>query len=220
MTDKTELRATPEKEDFLHKYTEEGQGRIGGILIDGYFKGVKELLGYTGLGGNSLNNIKALEIGCGGGFSTQRIARLLPKNIELQASEYVAEQIPIAKELNPNVSIIEESIYELRRKDKEFDLVFLLEVLEHLDYPEKGLEEIHRVLKKDGYLIIGVPREPIWRILNMMRGKFIKGFGNTPGHINHWSTRSFTKFLSNKFGLVEKIKTPLPWTILLVRKRD
>src|SRR5690606_5554081 len=118
---------------------------------------------------------------------TEKLAKMLPKGAKLSASEYVADLIPKAKERNPGLKIIEESVYELTHKDNTFDVVFLLEVLEHLDYPDKALQEIHRILKPGGVLILGVPREPIWRGLNMVRGKYLKDFGNTTGHLNHWS---------------------------------
>lgn len=38
-----------------------------------------------------------------------------------------------------------------------FDVIFFLEVLEHLSAPKKSLQEIKRVLQKDGYLVITTP---------------------------------------------------------------
>lgn len=211
------LRATPEEEDFAHKYTDEGSGKIGGMLIDGYFKAVEHLVHATGLA--SRKGAKAIEIGCGEGFSTQRIRDLLPKGITLEASEYVAEMVPRAAKNNPGVKVTEESIYETKHADETFDLVFLLEVLEHLDYPEEGLAELSRIVKKDGYLVLGVPREPLWCMLNMARMKYLKSFGNTPGHLNHWSTFTLKRYLRKHFGEVIEVKTPLPWTLVLLRKK-
>ena len=215
--DELELRATPEKEDFGHKYTEEGQGKIGAYLIDGYFNAVADLL--VSSGKLTQKNLQLIELGCGEGFSTQRISKMLPKTASLMASEYVTDLIPVAQENNPNVKVIEESVYTLTHKDKTFDVVFLLEVLEHLDHPELALAEIKRVLKDDGVLILGVPREPIWRGLNMLRGKYLRDFGNTIGHLNHWSSRSLKKMLEAEFGRVHNMKQPLPWTIVEARKR-
>lgn len=212
--DSENLRATPELEDFAHKYTEEGQGKIGSKLLDGYFKAVNELLD-----GARLSEGKAIELGCGEGFSTVRLHKMLPKKMKLYASEYVAELVPKAQKMNPKVKVVEESVYELTHKDNSFDLVFLLEVLEHLDYPDKALEEIHRILKPGGVLILGVPREPIWRSLNMARGKYLKDFGNTIGHLNHWSSRSLIKTIETHFGPVEEYKQPLPWTIVRAVKK-
>jgi ubiquinone/menaquinone biosynthesis C-methylase UbiE len=210
------LKATPEEEDFAHKYTDEGSGKIGGMLIDNYFKTVANLV--TGSGIKDVQGARAIEIGCGEGFSTQRLAKLLPTNVTLEASEYVAHMIPNAQKLNPGMTITEESVYELQHRADAFDLVFFLEVLEHLDFPDTGLAELKRVTKPGGYLVLGVPREPIWCGLNMARGKYLKSFGNTPGHLNHWSTRGVKKFVAQHFGPVVEVKTPLPWTLLLAKK--
>ncbi|AMP03321.1 methyltransferase -containing domain protein [Collimonas pratensis] len=42
--------------------------------------------------------------------------------------------------------------------------------------------------------------------------------GNTPGHINHWSTRGFIQLISKYFDVIE-VKSPLPWTMLLCQPR-
>lgn len=210
------LRATPEEEDFAHKYTEEGSGKVGGALIDNYFKNVASLVAASGIAGRK--KAQAVEIGCGEGFSTQRLAKILPKNVTLKASEYVAALLPKARANNPGLEIVEESAYDLQYQDSSLDMVFLLEVLEHLDYPDKALAEIARVLKPDGYLVLGVPREPMWCMLNMARGKYLKHFGNTPGHLNHWSTLTLKAYLQKHFGAIVATRTPLPWTLVLAQK--
>lgn len=217
MSDKSKLvlKATPEVEDFHGKYTNEGSGKLGSKLLDGYFAGVESLVKESGV-----KTGKAIELGCGAGFSTQRIRDFLPAKVDLMASEFVDHLIPDAKKMNPKIKVIQESVYELTHKDNTFDLVFLLEVMEHLDYPDKALEEIKRVIKPGGYLIIGVPREPLWRGLNMARGKYLKDFGNTIGHLNHWSTSGLVAFAEKNFGTVVAKRTPLPWSQVLVRKDD
>lgn len=211
------LKATPELEDFAHKYTEEGQGKIGSRLLKNYFEAVHELVDASGVMNQA--NTTAIEIGCGEGFSTEKIRQMLPSQIKLSASEYVAQLVPKAQKKNPKVNIIQESVYDLKHDDNTFDIVFLLEVLEHLDYPNQALEEIKRIIKPGGYLIVGVPREPIWRILNMSRAKYLKDFGNTPGHLNHWSSRGLIDVVEKNFGKVIKHKKPLPWTQVLAQKK-
>ena len=127
--------------------------------------------------------------------------------------------MPRAQALNPGVTVTQESVYELKHADNTFDVIFLLEVLEHLDYPDKALEEIARVLKPEGVLILGVPREYLWCALNLARGKYITRLGNTIGHLNHWSTFTLKRFITKHFGPVEAHKTPLPWTIVRAKKR-
>ena len=213
--DYTKLKATPEQEDFGHKYTEEGGGKVGGKLLDNYFKSVASLVATSGK-----TSGVAIELGCGEGFSTQRLRKLLPSAVKLQASEYVAQLVPLAQAKNPDVKVIEESIYDLTHADNSFDMVFLLEVLEHLDYPDKALEEIARILKPDGYLVLGVPREPLWCCLNIARGKYLAHFGNTPGHLNHWPSLVLQRFVQRHFGPIVSRRQPIPWTQLLAQKRQ
>lgn len=207
------LTARPETEDFAHKYTEEGQGKLGAQLLDGYFRSVENLVSESGIAAR--DKIRAIEIGCGEGFSTQRLVELLPSHVEMQASEFVDALVPKAQKRNPGIKVIQESIYETTHPDNSFDLIFLLEVLEHLDYPDKALAELARILKPDGFLVLGVPREPLWRALNMARGKYLKDWGNTPGHLNHWSSRQLVKFIEENFGPVQVKRSPLPWTQVL-----
>ena len=54
------------------------------------------------------------------------------------------------------------------------------------------------------------------RGLNMARGAYLSELGNTPGHCNHWSKRSFVSLLS-RHGEVVEARSPFPWTMLLVR---
>jgi hypothetical protein len=53
-------------------------------------------------------------------------------------------------------------------------------------------------------------------MLNMARGAYWSTLGNTPGHLNHWSRGSFVKLLS-RHGEVVEVRSPFPWTMLLVR---
>jgi SAM-dependent methyltransferase len=100
--------------------------------------------------------------------------------------------------------------------DGEFDLASAIEVLEHVPDPEHTVAEMARVSSR--WLLVSVPREPLWRGLNMARGAYWKDLGNTPGHLNHWSKRSFVELLS-RHGEVVHARSPFPWTMLLVRLR-
>jgi hypothetical protein len=89
-----------------------------------------------------------------------------------------------------------------------------MEVLEHVPDPGGVLAEMSRVASR--WVLVSVPREPLWRVLNMARGEYLRDFGNTPGHLNHWSKRGFRKLLT-RYGEIVELRSPPPWTMALVR---
>ena len=108
------------------------------------------------------------------------------------------------------------SATQLPLPDRCADLVLAIEVLEHVDDPAGALREIARVAAGD--VVLSVPREPIWRVLNMARGKYWGDLGNTPGHIQHWSTKAFTSLVSQHLEVTGTWQ-PLPWTLVRARAR-
>ena len=169
--------------------------------------------------GGLLSNISfenVLDIGCGEGILLHHIQdHLVGKNV--LAIDIDPIEIETAQKNIPFVKLGVASVYDLPFSDSEFDLVICCEVLEHLQNPDHALQEIWRVTTK--YCILSVPNEPIWRILNVCRGAYVADFGNTPGHVNHWSSRSFRQYISDYFQIVGTV-TPLPWVGVLGRKKD
>ena len=193
-------------EDFRTKYVKTNV--ITRRLLAGFFSGIGDLLKQPGL--ESVRS--AMEVGCGEGFSTQKLRDLLPRDCALRASDVEQRLVDEARQNNPGLLIERESIYELPHPDGAFDVVFVLEVLEHLDDPARALAEVCRVSNK--WVIASVPRDPIWRVLNLARLKYITALGNTPGHINHWSASGFQQFVERR-APVRARRTPLPWTMVL-----
>lgn len=100
--------------------------------------------------------------------------------------------------------------------DDTFDLVLAIEVLEHVPDPEAALAEMARVARR--HLVVSVPREPIWRVANLVRGKYVKALGNTPGHVNHWSSGVFGALVASRFTVAD-VRRPFPWTVVSARTR-
>jgi SAM-dependent methyltransferase len=160
-----------------------------------------------------------LDVGCGEGVLTHRWAQRLGDQrrvvgIDLDDPALHAEW---AKRTAPNLEYRVMKAENLPFADGEFDAATAIEVLEHVPDAEHTVAEMARVAKR--WLLVSVPREPLWRGLNMARGAYWKDLGNTPGHVNHWSKRSFVALLS-RHGEVVQARSPFPWTMLLVRLRD
>jgi len=158
-----------------------------------------------------------LDVGCGEGVLVERWARRLGERrvvgIDLDDPALQAEW---EKRQAPNLEYRVMKAENLPFADGEFDAATAIEVLEHVPDPEHTVAEMARVAQR--WLLVSVPREPLWRGLNMARGAYLRDLGNTPGHLNHWSRRSFVALLS-RHGEVVEARSPFPWTMLLVRLR-
>lgn len=157
-----------------------------------------------------------LDCGCGEGIILYAYSHDLNKT-HCYAMDSDAHEVEDALKNNPHCTVFPADIYHIPYKDNSFDLVVCTEVLEHVKNPQLALKELVRVSQK--YVLISVPREPLWRIMNILRFSYLKDFGNTPGHVNHWSKKKFLRFLSkNTSGYPFCVKRPIPWTIVCLKK--
>jgi 2-polyprenyl-3-methyl-5-hydroxy-6-metoxy-1,4-benzoquinol methylase len=164
---------------------------------------------------------RILEVGCGAGELADEL--LGPSGATEQGGpEYLgtdvsADEIATARARHPGRAFEPASVYELPIADGAYDLVIACEVLEHLEDPAGALREIERVCC--GHVLVSVPWEPVWRLLNIARGKYLSRLGNTPGHIQHLSRRAVRRLVAGRFEIVAE-RRPLPWTMLLARRRS
>ena len=161
-----------------------------------------------------LSPTKVLEVGCGEGEILQRVGARYP-NASVQGIDLPDDEL-IEEWASRGVRAEFGDATALTFADGEFDLVMAIEGLEHIPNPENALKELARVCK--GTAIFSVPFEPIWRVGNMARGRYLKDLGNTPGHVNHFTRWSFAKLVGRYFD-VEKVASPLPWTMVRARSK-
>jgi len=155
-----------------------------------------------------------LDVGCGEGVLTAQWATRIDGRVVGIDLDDPALHAEWAKRQAPNLEYKVMKAENLPFGDDEFDTASAIEVLEHVPDPEHTVAEMARVAQR--WLLVSVPREPLWRGLNMARGAYLRDLGNTPGHLNHWSKRAFVQLLS-RYGTVTEARSPFPWTMLLVR---
>jgi 2-polyprenyl-3-methyl-5-hydroxy-6-metoxy-1,4-benzoquinol methylase len=178
-------------------------------LMSGFERSLDELL-------NRAAPRSLLDVGCGEGVLVHRWAQSLGDGHRLVGIDLEEDSIQAgwAEHQAPNLEYRVMRAEDLPFADGEFELASAIEVLEHLPDPEHTVGEMARCAAS--HLLVSVPREPLWRMLNMARGAYWSALGNTPGHLNHWSKRSFVELLS-RHGEVAEVRSPFPWTMLLVR---
>lgn len=164
--------------------------------------------------GNEAFNI--LEIGCGEGLLAYKIIEKF-ENTKITGLDLDDEIIAEAKQNCPGAHFEVGSVYDLSKYyNEKYDVVIASEVLEHIDQPEAALNEIKKLNSE--YFLFSVPHEPIWRVLNMARFKYLNKLGNTPGHIQHFSKSSFQRLLGQHFEIIESKKV-FPWLMALCKKK-
>lgn len=162
-------------------------------------------------------SVEVHEVGCGEGHILGMLAR---NNFQVRGSDVSETSLAVAKNESErhslHIPLQMKSIYDLDPTFDSADIVLCCEVLEHLAEPEQALKKLISVTRKD--LILSVPREPIWHLLNMARGKYLSALGNTPGHFQHWTRNAFVEFVG-RYAEVVSVRTPLPWTLVHCRPK-
>lgn len=100
-----------------------------------------------------------LDVGCHSGTFTKKIADLT-KSKEIYGIDISGDSIDaINKRIPFGHFTVADAQDKIPFKDELFDAVYCLEVLEHVDHPDKVLDEIYRCLKSGGTCLILVPSE-------------------------------------------------------------
>jgi len=193
--------------NVYNKY--EAKNPIARWLMQGFLRVVEDLVRQS-----EARDIH--EIGCGEGHLSVRIATFSGGTV--RASDFSVQVIEQARRLHADAGIAFKAaaIEDLSPDEDAAELIVCCEVLEHLPDPEKSLEILCSLARP--YCLLSVPREPIWRILNMACGKYWHDLGNTPGHLQHWSSSSFLRLVGRYFDVVA-VRHPLPWTVVLCRSK-
>ena len=154
-----------------------------------------------------------LEIGCAEGFMTRELSKKAPQVI---GSDIAFSYLKRAKKAVPDARFARLDVHNIPFADDTFDCLFCTEVLEHTLSPFRALEEIHRVIKPEGYLVISVPNGmTAGRILQHVLRKKASLVYLQGAHVSFFDTGSLLQIL-DVTGFVPKVVTtdfidvPLP----------
>ncbi len=135
---------------------------------------------------------KVLDAGCGEGVLVQEYAKKLDiKGLDLHyASHHVTKG----------------SITNMPFSDETFDVVLALDILEHINYEEQkpALDEIRRVLKKDGTFLCSIPNLSHFasRISFLFTGNLLRT-STIDRHKGDRSYPEFRKLMQSRFNIVK-----------------
>src|SRR6266581_2670369 len=140
---------------------------------------------------------RVLDVGCG----SSRIigsTRMVGLDIQLHKLRYARRYG------NP---LVHGSIFELPFTDAAFDCVICSEVIEHIPVQEKPFDELIRVLKTGGRLILGTPDYDRWRwrALEWLYGRLSPG-GYADEHITHYTRANLGPYLQGKGFAIEGVE--------------
>jgi len=193
--------------NYENKY--QSKNPVARLLMSGFLSAVSDLAGRSGCD-------EALEVGCGEGLLAIELSRRL--GLRVVGTDFSRAIVQRARDnahgsgADVHFETLDISALDVSQSGPLADLVICCEVLEHLGDPERALAQIVSAARRR--LLLSVPREPLWRVLNVARGKYWKDLGNTPGHLNHWSSHGFVDLVRRHARILE-VRRPLPWTVIL-----
>ncbi len=165
---------------------------------------------------NSNSKLNIGDLGCGLGVFTVSLTKSFPNSTIIGLDIYSPEILKHTRKMNDHLVLnhsthfISGDIQELPFKSNYFDVVFSLDVLEHVFDPIKALDELKRVLRDGGIFIVSVPVEST--CLKIIR--YIYTFGGRRGENDpHWhgtikGFKEFRSHLVHYFKLVDENSLP------------
>lgn len=153
------------------------------------------------------DKLNILDVGGGAGLILKSISSYIQECYGIKVNKFALDLSPgalrIQKENNPDIKgLFNEDIAHASVKDKEMDLVLMIDVIEHLSKPSQALRELRRI---SHFIIFKVPLEDCiyLNIRNFLsRGKLRKQSIETRGHINIYDLNKIKKQVEGNVGAI------------------
>ncbi len=162
----------------------------------------------------SLAPARTLEFGSGEGLFLEQLKKRNLIIDNLVAIDIREDALESARALHPEYEFLNQDLLTWDRERRSFELVIASQVLEHLPQPGRFMQRL--VELSAGHLLLTVPWEPWFRLMNLLRGRDIARLGNHPEHVNLWGLNAFRSFVG-KYAEVERAYTVFPFIIAIAR---
>lgn len=172
---------------------------------------------------------RVLDFGCGEGYFWQALQDYGPLP-DVVGLDMRADAIASARTRLPALTFVCEDLFSFQPASLEslalrpgspdiaepdgglFDMVIASQVLEHLYEPALYLKRLCEFAPR--HILLTVPHEPCFRRMNLLRGRDLPRWGNHPEHVQHWSRRSFLRFVS-RYIEIEEFECRFPFLMVL-----
>jgi SAM-dependent methyltransferase len=141
---------------------------------------------------------RVLDVGCGS-------SRILASHPDIVGVDIQIHKLRFARRYGN--SVVHGSIFALPFADASFDCVICSEVVEHIPASQRAFDELLRVLRPEGLLILGTPDYDrwLWRAIEWLYGRIAPG-GYADEHITHYGQKNLTAYLKGQGLAIERIE--------------
>jgi len=144
-------------------------------------------------------NIKILDLGCGPGELIEELENKF-SNLDITGIDFSEKMLEVSKKRNANTKHIMMDVADLHNLNDKFNIIVCTHSLPYYKDPEKVMEQLHRLLKDDGRILMGFASG------DNLYDKFALSFVKlTTGPANYPSDEKFKQLIA-PYLQVEKLK--------------
>jgi 2-polyprenyl-3-methyl-5-hydroxy-6-metoxy-1,4-benzoquinol methylase len=143
--------------------------------------------------------LELLDVGCG---SAALLGLMKRRGFRVMGVDFSSEAAAVAKDEN-GVQVVVGSLQDAAFPDASFDIVTLFHVMEHVTNPRNVLQEVGRILRPGGSVVLQVPNIDSWQF----RIFGAKWYGlDIPRHVIDYSSEAILRLLSEAGFAVKRIR--------------
>lgn len=116
---------------------------------------------------------KIIDVGCGDGGLFDLVSKdSIYAGVDISPTQIAEFKKSLHLNLKNKPKLVRADIMSLPFGDNSFDVAIACDVLEHVIDPTKAIREIKRVVKKEGFIIFGVPNEELLELARLITIRF------------------------------------------------